>query len=258
MSNLSKKEMIITKSTTHLLPLYQKEFPLIFFWSPRSGGTSLIKWFFFQNGLLQAALNYNPWIHSYKMEVYEKQNNYKADIIKQLLEGKKDIYKLVRNPYRRAVSSFLAVIDNEIIMKEIALNSQNGVSFKQYLYHIKKIGVSRDLINSHIAQQYVEGEEFLIKNYIKLENFSAEIKVVENKFHLLDSPILNISNSSHHLSQTMIEKGLFAEVKMSLKPYGRSLPTYESFYDEETKGLVRELFKKDFEKYGYSQTDLTT
>jgi hypothetical protein len=71
----------------------------------------------------------------------------------------------------------LAVIDNEELTNKIALNSNNGGSFKQYLYHIKKIGVSRDLINSHIAQQYVEGEEFLIKNYIKLEKFSAEIKV---------------------------------------------------------------------------------
>jgi hypothetical protein len=138
-------------------------------------------------------------------------------------------------------------------MNEIALKSNNGVSFKQYLYHVKKIGISRDLINSHIAQQYTEEEEVVIKNYVKLENFEIEIKEIENKFHLIDSNILSISNSSHHLSHTMIEKGAFAEVKMSLKPYGRSLPTYESFYDEETKDLVRELFKKDFEKYGYNE-----
>lgn len=258
MSILSEKEMIISKLTTHLLPLYKKEFPIIFFWSPRGGCTTLIKWFLFQNGLLQKAMDYNPWVHFYRMEVYEKQKNYKADLSKQLLHGKKDIYKLVRNPYKRAVSSFLAVIDNETIMNEIALNSHNGVSFKQYLNHIKKIGVSRDLINSHIAQQYVEKEELLIGNYIKLEDFSTGIKAIENKYRLLDCPILTISNSSHHLSQKMIDKGAFAEVKMSLKPYGRSLPTYESFYDEETKVLVRELFKKDFEKYGYSLTDLAT
>lgn len=29
------------------------------------------------------------------------------------------------------------------------------------------------------------------------------------------------------------------------------------FYDKQTKDLGRELFKKDFEKYGYNQTNIT-
>jgi hypothetical protein len=252
-----EQELQIAKLTTYLLPLYKKEFPIIFFWSPRSGCTTLIRWFFFQNGLLQKAMDYNPWVHSYRMEVFEKGDHYKAGIIDQLLAGKKDTYKLIRNPYRRAVSSFLASIDNDKIMNEIAPNYHNGFSFKEFLYLIRKIGVSKDRLNSHIAQQYDEGEEVIIKNYVRLENFSTELKAIENKYRLLDSPILSISNSSHHLSGKMVEKGAFANVKMSLKPYGRTLPTYESFYDIETKDLVRELFKKDFEKYGYNQTNIT-
>jgi Sulfotransferase family len=258
-SNLSKKEQVILVSTltSHLLPLYKKEFPIIFFWSPRSGCTTLIRWFFFQNGLLQKATQYNPWVHSYRMEVFEKENHYRGAVVEQLLAGKKDTYKLVRNPYRRAVSSFLASIDNEKIMQEIAPNRTNLLSFKEFLYLIKNIGVTKDRINSHIAQQYDEREEQLIKNYVRLENFTSEMKTIENKYRLLDSPILSISNSSHHLSGKMVEKGAFADIKMSLKPYGKTLPTYESFYDQETKDLVRELFKKDFEKYGYNQSNIT-
>lgn len=106
MLNFPKGEDVVTKLTTYLLPLYEKEFPIIFFWSPRSGCTTLIKWFFFQNGLLQKAMDYNLWVLLYRMEVYEKAENYKTDISMQLLHGKKDIYKLVRNPYKRDVSSF--------------------------------------------------------------------------------------------------------------------------------------------------------
>ena len=57
----------------------------------------------------------------------------------------------------------------------------------------------------------------------------------------------------------MTDKGkqTFAEVNMSLETLsGGPLPQYKNFYDEETRDLVRELFKKDFEKYGYNQNDL--
>lgn len=253
----TEEENLIKKLTTHTLPLYENECPIMFFWSPRSGCTSLIKWFFFQVGLLQEAIDYNPWIHLYRMEVYENKENYKNEILKQLLERKKDTYKLIRNPYKRAVSSFLATLSNEIIMNEVAPNNREGLSFKQFLYNVKNIGISRDLINSHIAQQYIDEEEFFIENYVKLENFNTEIKYIENKYNLLNSPMLNITNSSHHMSQRMVEKGAFADHKLTLEPYNKPLPTYESFYDKETKDLVKELFKEDFEKYKYNKEDLS-
>ncbi len=254
-----EQEILIKKLITPALPLYEEEFPIIFFWSPKSGCTSLIKWYFFQIGLLQKAIDYNPWVHFYRMEVYERQRNYKIKVENQLLNGKKDIYKLVRNPYKRAVSSFLNTLTNKQIMNEVAPDSNNGLSFKQFLYRVKDIGVNRDLINAHIAQQYIEKEEVFIQNYIKLEHFSTNIKAIENKYNLLQSPIKNIINSPHNMSQRMkdINEGTFADVKMSLESFNKPLPQYKNFYDYETKNLVRDLFKKDFKKYGYNQNDLS-
>jgi hypothetical protein len=77
--------------------LYEKNFPLLFFWSPKSGCTSLIKWFFFQIGILQKAVDYNSWVHFYRMEVFEKQENHKLKVVKQLADDNKEVYKLVRN-----------------------------------------------------------------------------------------------------------------------------------------------------------------
>ncbi|MDT9027452.1 sulfotransferase family 2 domain-containing protein [Rossellomorea yichunensis] len=238
------------------LPLYKKEFPLIFFWSPKSGCTSIIKWFFFQNGLLQKATNYNPWIHYFRMEVYQKQNGYRTELKNELLNGKKDTYKLVRNPYARAVSSFLATVYNEAIMKGVAPNINDGLSFKQFLYQVKKIGVSRDLINMHIAQQYGEGEELIVQNYLKIEDFERSIRNIESKYGLIQSNLSDIIKSPHHLSSKMTNKGLFADVIITKSSSIEALPMYDSFYDKETKDLVRELFKKDFDAYGYNQADL--
>lgn len=257
------RELLATKLITPLQPLYKKEFPLLFFWSPKSGCTTLIKWFFFQIGILQTAIGYNPWIHFYREEVYEKQENHKLEIIKQLLDNKnkKYVYKLVRNPYNRAVSSFFALFANEHIRNQIfPYGIHNGVSFKQFLYQVKNIGVKKGLIDIHIAQQYVEEEELFIQNYVQLEQFSAEIRNIEKKYNLLESPIQNIIKSHHHRAQQMtdMDKQTFAEVNMSMKILSGPLPLphYKNFYDDETRDIVRELFIKDFKKYGYNQNDL--
>jgi hypothetical protein len=251
------REIVITKLITPPLPLYEKEFPLIFFWSPKSGCTSLTKWFFFQIGLLQKAIDYKS-VHLYRMEVYEMQENYNLKISEQLLGDKKDVYKLVRNPYNRAVSSFFHTLAQKSIMNQVAPGIHNGLSFKQFLYQVRNIGVKRGLINEHIAQQYVEEEELFIKNYIHLEDFGTKIRNIEKKYNLLESPILNIIKSPHHNTQKMTDKVKqnFAEIKMSRETLNKSLPHYKNFYDKETRDLVREIFKKDFEKYGYNQNDL--
>ena len=261
MSDIYDKEQedLFTKLSKHGLPLYEKDFPLIFFWSPKSGCTSLIRWFFFQIGQLQKANDYHPWVHMYRMEVYEKQNDY-TELKRQLLEGPKVTYKLVRNPYKRAVSSFLAMLTNKLIMEEIKLNPNDSISFKQFLYQINKIGIDRDLINSHIAQQYVEGEEVFVRSYLHLEKFGGEIESIEKKYGLLKSPILDLTKSHHHMTQIMTLKGEFAETKFKeqfkLGTFSNPLPTYESFYDDETMDLVKKIFQKDFEAYGYNKSGL--
>ncbi|SDJ17111.1 sulfotransferase family 2 domain-containing protein [Alteribacillus bidgolensis] len=253
-----KKQEVIKRLITHTLPLCSKEeLPLIFFWTPKSGCTSLIKWYFFQLGLLQQAIDYNDAysIHQYRIKVFETQEDYKVKIAEQLLRGKKDVFKLVRNPYKRTVSSFLSTLNNKVLMSQVAPGAHNGLSFKQFLYQIKKLGVGKGSINLHIAQQYIEEEELFIKNYIPLENFESEIKAIEKKYNLLDSPILDIMQSPHHRAQKMTNKNnkIFAEINMSQESLKKPLPDYKYFYDAETIDLVRELFKKDIINYGYDQ-----
>lgn len=253
-----KREIIITKLITPPLPLYEKQFPIIFFYSPKSGCTSLTKWFFFQIGLLQKAIDYDPSsFHQYRGGVFQTQENYKIEIVEQLLGEKKDVYKLVRNPYNRAVSSFFTTLKNEWIMNQVAPEFHSGLSFKQFLYQVMKIGATKDLIDVHIAQQYVEGEEIFIQSYVHLEHFNTSIREIEKKYNLLESPIPNIIHSSHHMAPKMRDMGkTFADVNMSLKTLNKPLPDYKNFYDGETRDLVREIFNKDFENYGYNHNDL--
>jgi len=250
--NIMKND-IIERITDNLLPLYEKNFPIIFFWSPKSGCTSLLKWYLFQIGVLKIAIDYNPWVHFYREQVHERQDHYHLNIKEALFNNRKDTYKLVRNPYTRAVSSFLAVFQNKGIMDEAFSTSNNSLSFKRFLYNVQKIGIEREFINPHIAQQYVEQEELFIQKYIKLEDFTKELQAIELKYNLLPSPIDTIIKSPHHMTSIMNkdEKRSFSEIEMSLSSFPTSIPSYEQFYDEESKALVKELFKTDFVKYGY-------
>ncbi|WP_221567789.1 sulfotransferase family 2 domain-containing protein [Alkalihalobacillus sp. TS-13] len=250
-----KLRFVANKLITPPLPLFADEFPILFFWSPKCGCTSLVKWYLYQIGLLEKALNYDVNIHTYRLNVIHKQKNHTLKIRKHLLHESKDVYKLVRNPYTRAVSSFFHTVRSEDLLNIIAPGMEDGLSFKQFLYRIKGFGVERGKINGHMVQQYLDGEELFVQNYIELENFSTSIRQIEKSYNLLQSPLNDIIKSPHHVTQKMDENDsrIFANTKMSIASFNQSLPPYKNFYDQETMELVREIYKMDFIKYGYNQ-----
>ncbi|MCG8485304.1 MAG: sulfotransferase family protein [Clostridia bacterium] len=265
---MNENMVILDHLIQYRSPHYNKEFPLILFWSEKSGCTTFLKWFFFQIGILEKVMEYDPWVHKYEFEVYKKQNSYKEEMREQILHSKKDIFKLVRNPYKRAVSSFLALVfaiywENQGtgLYREVEKinelfhnnkNSKKGISFKQFLYYIKDVGSDVEKIDSHIARQYLEGEELFIKDYIHLENFSDDISKIEEKYQLKKCHPSAIAESDHHSAPRMNIIGDYSETVITNENISqRSLPTYESFYDKEAVELVKEVFKKDVELYGY-------
>ncbi|WP_144701106.1 sulfotransferase family 2 domain-containing protein [Fictibacillus phosphorivorans] len=252
---MNKKNQIeiIARLMDPIIPLYHSSLPIVLFWNPKCGCTSLIKWFFFQIGQLEQARGYSTWIHAYREEVFEKQKHYKTIVKNELLHGKKTTYKLVRNPYKRAVSSYFAVLAVPSILEQIAPGRPEGISFKQFLYRIRAIGVKRNKINPHIAQQYSDGEEHIIDQYLKLENFSEELRAIEKKFDLKKAPLNQLSSSNHHNSQRMNLKVTNSYATRNMKPYLlKDIPSYEHFYDDETMQIVKNLYADDFKKLGYN------
>ncbi|MDI5788892.1 hypothetical protein PO124_12130 [Bacillus licheniformis] len=75
------------------------------------------------------------------------------------------------------------------------------------MHHLKDLGTDINAIDRHLGPQYIEGEEEFVTNYIYLEQFSAQIREIENKYKLLKSPLSQLSQSPHHLSDIMIKKG---------------------------------------------------
>lgn len=235
------------------MPLYNKNLPIIFYWSPKSGCTTIMKWFYYQSGELSEALNMDKWIHTYRSKIQDQF--YREELVNSLLSNQKTIYKLVRNPYKRAVSSFYATLIGTVENVNLNPKITTGLSFKEFLYYIKAIGVQPGQIDTHISQQYVQGEEELIDHYVKLEDLKSELKKIEKRFNLPKSPIKDLSKSPHHFLNYMKDGGRHAETKIPLE-FDGDLPSYESLYDAEAMQLVEELYKEDFEVYGYRMKGL--
>ncbi|KEK22788.1 sulfotransferase family 2 domain-containing protein [Bacillus gaemokensis] len=237
-------------------PHFHKDFPLILFWSQKSGCTSFAHWFFFQIGLLNEAIQYHSFIHTYEYEVYKNKIEYLLELTEEIRNGQKDTVKLVRNPYKRAVSSFLTLLKQRPHwnhLREIIFptnNKNQRVTFKRFLYYIQKVGAHSAILDPHFSQQYIQNEEHIIDNYIQLENYENEIKHIENKYNLRPSPLSELIESPHHHAPTMTYTGNYADFDIT-NPDFPKFPTYQSFYDEETLELVTEIFKKDIEMYNY-------
>nr|EJQ80377.1 hypothetical protein IGC_02389 [Bacillus cereus HuA4-10] len=209
-------------------------------------------------------MKYAPFIHYYESEIYKNKIDYYTNLEMQLLKLSKDTIKLACNPYKRAVSSFLILYDTPYASKqweqirEYFYNDKNdskGISFKQFLYYVKEIGAKSSQLDQHFSQQYIEGEEKVIKQNIKLENFNTIIPKLEKKYGLLSSDISLLTNSTHHRAHQIIYKENYANRDIT-NPQFPSLPTYRSFYDEEALKLVSEIYNDDFEAYGYKKNEI--
>lgn len=245
------------------VPHFSPNFPLILFWSQKSGCTSLAHWFFYQINLFKQAIKYNSFIHNYENEIYKNSSDYFIDLAKALYSKEKDTYKIVRNPYARTVSSFFSLIApryiNNPAWKPIRSfyygndNCNKPISFKIFLYYLKAQMADLEQIDPHYLQQYVQGEEEFVTNYIYLEKFSTEIRNLEKAYQLKTSPLQILTRAWHHQKDRNIFKGNFADADIT-DPLFPRLPTYDSFYDCETIQLVQDIFNKDFTTYKYPLT----
>jgi hypothetical protein len=254
--------------------LHAPDFPLVLLFSPKAGCTSLTKWFLFQVGKLEEATAYHRWIHRYRMNVLYRQEGYKQEAMRLLRRREKPVVKLVRDPYSRAVSSFLSTLNNahgrapkswahELIVAARTragkpVDDGTALSFHDFVGFVAANGTERRQINGHIARQHAAGEERLGARIIKLEQFAVDIPQLESEYGLVQSPLDLITRSQHHRSAN--HNGATAPVwspdleitTEQVRQFRKGgIPSYDALYDDKSRRLVREGFAADFEAYGY-------
>ena len=263
--------LMIRRLAGRHLPLLAPEFPVVLLFTEKAGCTSLTKWFLFQVGKLDEATRFHPWVHRYRARVLCRQPGYRWQALRALALRNKPIIKLVRNPYDRAVSSFLSTLNNahpeggkswarDLVAAARARagkppSDMPAMSFRDFLGLLAANGTGPGEADGHVARQHVPGEDRRVDRIIRLERFVEEIRRIEAEYKLRPSPLDLITYSRHHRSAASNGAGVLAagpDLEITCDQVRQKrVPAYDSLYDEETRRLVRECFAADFEAYGY-------
>ncbi|MGB0748027.1 MAG: hypothetical protein ACPGO3_04730 [Magnetospiraceae bacterium] len=260
------------------LPLYDPKIPMIFFWSEKSGCTSLVKWFFDKVGLLEEAAAHNRWVHNYENEVFKRQEGYLDRLIDAMADGVPSI-KLVRDPGSRAFSGYLELTRHQLAVKKTAhwgfaarhkilkhifgdhYHFDYPFSFVQYVDWLVQADPKE--VNSHLAPQYTEAESFIPggARLMRLENYDGEIAALEQELGLAapKDEGEKLTDSGHHHEKHQLDGfNLDAFLNMGV-PLQRGprflLPVVTTETLKACQGgvfdKVSQAYEIDYKTYGY-------
>ena len=236
------------------LPLILPDKKICLFVNEKAGCTFATKWFFFQLGILEKALEYNDWIHKYRYDVYYKSDHYRLSFL-SIFSKNYIRMKLVRSPYQRAVSSYIHAIRTRYANRELseflhrAIDDKNTFSFEEYLAYLEQTGVRK--CNPHHRVQTEKAElsgSLKIDRLIWLEDSMPEFRRMEDEYGLITSDLSSLSQSIHHRKRVNDEE-FCGDRKFFQRE--RNFSQFQSFYNDKLKEKVANLYASDFKQYGY-------
>lgn len=210
--------------------LINKNKKIIIDWSAKSGCTNIVTMFFKYIDLYKDFHLENP------IDIHNERIKYRLlNKIEDSFLINTDYLKLkfVRNPYSRAVSSYLHLSINNLSFYEFLLNLFNN----KYEYNI------------HYASQHhlLEKKQKIYNEIIKIENIDSEIERINKKYNI---KLEYNSVSNHQCQKHLNEKNYIGYIKYSNI---KNIPSYRYFYDDERiKQLVYDIYKIDINLYNYT------
>lgn len=238
----------------HHLGIVDEKNKLILLWTPKAGCSMSIAIMLRQAGILNINQRYSTKeIHKNRVQFYNKYGYLNFEVPEYY--DKYYIFKVIRNPYDRAVSSYLWS------MKFILFCDFNYTwSFENYLIHLKannlQICHENKILNvptDHCQQQYVIGEEKYVRKYVHLENLENEIDEINRELNInINASNLDHFIMNHYFKNIDIEDQLAYVGNINFNELPSLIPScYKCFYNEKTRSLVEDLYKDDIRCYKY-------
>ena len=216
-------------------------------WTPKAGCTTICKMAFKKLGILNEALAHSNWIHNFRSDKFYKRYGVVKEL--ELINGKFNdfqIIKFVRNPYSRAISSYIHAMKTPRLNKIVG---SNDISFHHFLNLFKNEIIE---VEGHwrVQKIYYENNPKLKIKYVKIEKLEQElINLKKNKIVDFEYGF----SSNHHVKKNEDKTNFVGNMKFS--KYKNEIPNYRYFYNDKIKKLVEEIYKEDILTYKYSYND---
>lgn len=225
---------------------------LILDWSAKAGCTIAVKMFLRQMGLLDDAQKYSSWVHNYREQVFYKKYGFVK--LADVKNNEYKILKVVRNPYVRAVSSYVHHCRTGFLDKAIrraGLNkvylSCDKISFRGFLLLLSKFNLDATDVHVNRQKKLYEKISYGAPIVCKLEHMAEHIDDVNKRFNLNFD--LSGLSSHHHVVKTMSNDSFVADIPW--EKLKSCVPEYGFFYDKDTYLRVSELYQSDLNSYDY-------
>lgn len=244
-------------------PIVDSGNKLVLLWSAKAGCTFAIKWLFDHMGLLEEAIACDPWVHRYRNGVLYASARHRAaveDFTKHPSSYR--VIKVVRDPFRRAVSSYIhaAVSSYEDARMSaflgVTIDNTARFSFRQFISYLgsvdlRECDVHHRLQTHPLERCLVPAPAFVIN----LEHSMESLSKLEAYLGLPPTDLGRYRESRHH-TRTASEN--FAQCcgdvafDIHHKPsHERAIPAYRHFYDADLEEKVYALYAEDFLRYAF-------
>jgi len=242
-------------------PIVDLKNKIILLWSAKAGSVFAIKWMFRHMGLLEEALAFDPWIHHYRMKVFYASERYKA-AVQDFLQSPSSyrLVKFVRSPFKRAVSSYVYVLQNvernsELAQTLVGPGQTFTFSFNQFVRYLETIDLRHSDIHygtqtHELERKLAPGSMFLLN----LDHSMESLPKLESYLGLPQTDPQQYRLSSHHALHSSHAPAEFTGDR-HFEFCGRSqvsVPDYRRFYNQDLEHRVYHLYAEDFLRYGFS------
>jgi len=218
------------------MDLYHPNSKVVFGWTAKAGCTVVVKMFLDHCGLLEEALAYSSWVHDYR----------EAFLTRCPTDNTLVRIKFVRNPYSRAVSSYLAISSPNGRKQFSMFQSFDHFSFETFLQYLASGNATWDI---HFDKQFCQGETY--DEIVRIEKMDEMMPRINEMYGL------NLNwkfTSSHHIIKDPTVKTDYQGANDFSKNRG-PVGSYKAFYNEENRKLVESIYHDDFIHYGYTYQD---
>lgn len=256
---------------------HDDDVPFILLWSEKAGCTALLTWFLHHAGHLDEASNYGRWVHHWEIDVMRKRPRYLERLRDRILDGV-PVYKLVRNPFDRAVSSYLTLLEFPDDAEHLTIPMRAAVrrlvygrddvpysfSIRQYLRWLADQDIDR--IDGHHRAQTTALDARLEAlgipvALLRLERLDDELRSVEAQFGLDPVDRSELTAPPHHVArvdQPFPDRSAIADLQpgIPLVP-GTVMPLAADFMTDDVVDTIATIFHRDIAAFGYERPATT-